>query len=98
MVELCWVLPKGAPWPSLLLLNTWRRDALEGKGPAKRPQKRLDRRLEKVAEAVGGGYCGFHTEAGTCRQGGQWLGVGWAPWEGGGGGLPPPFQCIPGLE
>ena len=40
-------------------------------------------------------------------SGGQWLGIGWAPWRGGGisnnnqtechtGGIPPPFQCVPG--
>ena len=28
-------------------------------------------------------------------SGGQWLGIGWAPWRGGGGGYFPPFQCIP---
>ena len=29
------------------------------------------------------------------QSGRQWLGVGWAPWRGG-GEYPPPFQCIPG--
>ena len=60
-------------------------DALEGKGPERWPQNRLGRRLEGFAKAVGGGYCRLHMPvkpALGCR--GQWLGVGWAPWKGGG--------------
>ena len=34
-------------------------------------------------------------EAGTCHQGRQWLGVGWAL-ERGGEGASHPFQCVPG--
>ena len=70
------------------------RDALEGKGTQWRPQKRLDRRLEEVAKAVGGGYCRLQmplklalgvreTVAGHRLRALE------------GGGVPPPFQCIP---
>ena len=54
---------------------------------------------EAVRQAVGGGCQSAWgrllsvtnaIEAGTCRQGGQWLGMGWAPWRGGGGVPPPP--------
>ena len=72
-------------------------DALEGKGPQRRPERRLDRRLEEVAEAVGGGYCWLQMPLRLAlvvretvarhRQGAL---------EEGGGGYPPPFQCIPG--
>ena len=43
-------------------------------------------RLRSVTNAV---------EAGTWRQGGQWLSVGWAPWRGGGRGVPPPLPTRP---
>ena len=59
------------------------RDALEEKGPQRRSQQRLDRRLEEVAKAVGGGYCRLQ------MLGGPWLGIGWAPWRGRAGNLPP---------
>ena len=60
----------------------------EGKGPQRRPQKPLDGRLEEVNEAVGGRLLSVTNaiEAGTWLSGGQWLGIGWAPWRGGGGG------------
>ena len=68
------------------------RDASEGKGPQRWPQRRLDRRLEEVATAVGGGYCRlqmpFRLVFGVR---GQWLGIGWAPWGGGG----PPLLMHP---
>ena len=71
------------------------RDALEGEGPHRRPQRRLDRRLEEVARAVGGSYCRLQMPLrlalavkGTVA--GHRLGA----WRGG-GGYPPPFQCIP---
>ena len=64
--------------------------AFEGKGLQRRPQKRLGRRLEEVAEAVGGGYCRLQMPLSQdLASGGQWLGVGWAPWSGGGGHPPP---------
>ena len=66
-------------------------DALEGKGPQRRPQKRLGRRLEEVAKAVGGGYkCHFSW---PLLPGRQWLGIGWAPWMG--GGVPSPLSMHP---
>ena len=68
------------------------RDALEGKRPQRRPQKQLGRRLEEAVKAVGGGYCRLPMPL-KLALGGQWLGIGWAPWRGGGGGLPL-FQCI----
>ena len=52
---------------------------------------------EAVGQAVGGGcQSGWGRllsvtnaiEAGTRRQG-EWLGIGWPPWRGGGGALPP---------
>ena len=60
---------------------------MEGKGPQRHPQQRLGRRLEEVAEAVWGRLLSVANaiESGTWRQGGQWLGMGWAPWRGGGG-------------
>ena len=64
-----------------------RRDALEGKGPRGRPERRLCRRLEEVAKAVGGGD--GRLQMPWRLAGGQWLGRGWAPWNGGGGYLPP---------
>ena len=72
-------------------------DAFEGNRPQRRPQRRLGRRLEEVAEAVWGRLLSVTNaiEAGIWRQG-QWLGIGWAPWRGEGGGRPPPFQCSPG--
>ena len=73
------------------------RDAFEGKGPQRRPQMRLDRRLEEVVKAVGGGYCRLQMplKRAHLASGRQWLGIGRAPWRGGGGGYLPPFQCIP---
>ena len=72
-------------------------DASEGEGPQRRPQGRLGMRLEEVAKAVGGGYCRLQMPLrlalgvrGTVA--GHRLG----PLEKGGGGTPPPFQCIPG--
>ena len=56
---------------------------------------------EAVRQAVGGGcQSGWGRllsvtnaiEAGTWRQG-QWLGIRWAPWRGG-GGTSPLFQCV----
>ena len=51
---------------------------------------------EAVRQAVGGGcrsgwggYCRLQMR--HLPPGGQWLGIGWAPWRG--GGVPPPFQC-----
>ena len=70
------------------------RDALEGKGSQRRSKKRLDRRLGEVAKAVGGGYCRLQMPlklALGVRE--QWLGVGWAPWEG--GEVPPPLPMHP---
>ena len=64
------------------------RDALEGKGPRGRPERRLCRRLEEVAKAVGGGD--GRLQMPWRLAGGQWLGRGWAPWNGGGGVPPPP--------
>ena len=71
------------------------RDALEGKGPQRQPQRRLGRRLKGVAKAVGGGYCRLPMPLkpalavrGTVA--GRKLGT-----LEGGGGLLPPFQCIP---
>ena len=59
---------------------------------------------EAARQAVGGGGCqsGWGrllsvtnaTEAGTCRPERQWLGIGWAPWKGG-GGVPPPLPIHP---
>ena len=74
------------------------RDALERKRPQRRPQRRLDRRLEEVAKAVGGGYCRLQMPlklALGVREtvAGHRLGA----LEGGGGYLPPSFQCIPGV-
>ena len=76
------------------------RDELEGKGPQRRPQRRLGRRLEEVAKAVGGGYCRLQMPLrlalgvrGTVA--GHRLGALEEAGRGGGGGLPPPFQCIP---
>ena len=67
------------------------RDVLEGKGPQRRPQKRLDRRLEEVAEAVGGRLLSVTNARGWhLASGGQWLGIGWAPWRRGRGVPPPP--------
>ena len=70
------------------------RDASEGEGPQRPPQRRLGRRLEEVAKAVGGGYCRLQMPLrlalgvrGTVA--GRRLDA-----LGGGGGLPPPFQCI----
>ena len=61
-----------------------------GKGPQRRPQQRFDRRLEEVAKTVGGGYCQLQMPLRLhLASGEQWLGVGWAPWRGGGGGAPP---------
>ena len=55
------------------------RDALEGKGPQRRPRKQSDRLWEEVAEVVGGSLWVTNAiEAGTCRPGDKWLGVGWA--------------------
>ena len=48
--------------------------------------KAVDRRLEEVAKAVEGGHRQIQMPS---------KGIGWAPWEGGGGGHLPPFQCIP---
>ena len=72
------------------------RGALEGKGPRRWPQKPLDRRLEVVAEAVGGGYYRLQMPlrlALAAREtvAGHRLGALER-----GGGVPPPFQCIPG--
>ena len=73
------------------------RDALEGTRPQRWLQRRLDSRLEEVAEAVGGRLLSVTNaiEAGHLASGRQWLGIGWAPWRG--GGNPPTFQCIPAL-
>ena len=72
------------------------RDALEGKGPRRPPQRRLDRRLEEVAKAFGGGDCQLHMPLRLAfGVRGTVAGHGPAPWRGGGGGHPPPFQCIP---
>ena len=58
------------------------RDALEGKGPARRPQKQLDRRVE--AKRLGAVTVGYNCNGGWhLASGGQW-------------GTSPPFQCIPG--
>ena len=62
--------------------------ALEGEGPERRPQKRLDGRLEEVAKAVGRGYCRLQMPWKPSER--QWLGIGWAPWRGGGGVPSPP--------
>ena len=77
------------------------RDALEGNGPQRRFQKRLyrRRRLPKRLRAVTVGYkchLGWHS-----ASGGQWLGIGWAPWRGGGGTSPPsplPVRPSPGAK
>ena len=68
------------------------RDALEGKGPARRPQERLDRRLEEVAKAVGGGYYWLQMPLKLA------LGVRGTVAEhrlGALEGYLPPFQCLP---
>ena len=58
--------------------------------------------MDAVRQAVGGGCQSGRgrllavtnaVEAGTWRQGDQWLGIGWAPSRGGGGS--PPFQMHP---
>ena len=36
---------------------------------------------------VGGGYCRLQMPLKHLASGGQWLGVGWAPWRGGGGAV-----------
>ena len=51
--------------------------------------RRLPKRLGRLLSVTSA------MEAGTWRRGGQWLGVGWAPWRRRGGYLPA-FQCIPG--
>ena len=69
------------------------RDALEGKGPQSRPQTRFDRGLEEVAKAVGVNcrlQMALKLPLASVRQ---WLGVGWAPWRGGGGGSRFPAIC-----
>ena len=67
------------------------RDALGGKAPRRWPQKPLDGRLEDVAKAVAEGYRRLQMplKSHLASGGGQWLGVGWAPWRGGGGGGSP---------
>ena len=57
----------------------------KGRGP-EGARRRLDGWLEEVAEAVGGGYCRLHWSW-HLASGGQWLGIGWAPWNGGWGAL-----------
>ena len=57
------------------------RDALERKGPQRWPRKLVDRRFEEVSKAVGGDYCRLQMPLASGRQ---WLGIGWAPWMGGG--------------
>ena len=84
-------------WPQQLISTPPHTDALEGKGPQRRPQKRLDKRLEEVAKAVGGGYCQLQMPlklALGVREtvAGRRLGA----LDEGGGGVPPPFQRIPG--
>ena len=85
------------------------RGASEGKGPQRPSQRRLGRRLEEVAKAVGGGYCRLQMplRLALVVRGGQWLGIGWAPWRGlpphhpmhpsggGGGGSCPPVDSRP---
>ena len=62
---------------------------------------------EAVRWAVGGGFqkrLGAVTVGDKCHwswdvaSGRQWLGIGWAPFWGGGGDTSPPFQCIPGVQ
>ena len=70
------------------------RDALERKGPQQLPQRRLDRRLEGLAKAVGSGYFRLQMPLGLALAvrgtvAGHRLGA----LEG--GGVHPPFQCIP---
>ena len=69
----------------------------KGRDPRAGPQQRLDRRVEEVATAVGGGYCRLQMPLkpalgvrGTVA--GHRLGA----LEGGGGGVPYPFQCMEG--
>ena len=77
---------------------------LEGKAPRWQPQKQLDRRLEEFAKAVGGGCCRLQMPLTpplgiTWRplaSGGQWLGIGWAPWMGGRGTSPPSNASLGG--
>ena len=70
------------------------RDALDGEAPQKRPQRWLDRRLEEVAKAVEGGYCRLQIQLNPALAvkepvAGHRLGTRE------GGGVPPPFQCVP---
>ena len=71
------------------------RAALDGKRPQRGPQKRLGRRLEEVAKAVGGGYCRLQMPLRLAHAVREAVAGHRAPWSGGGGIPPPPFQCIP---
>ena len=75
------------------------RDALEGKGLQRLFQKRLNRRLEEAAKAVGSGYCRLQMPLKHLPFGGQWLGIGWAPWSPAptsNASLPPPLGLVLG--
>ena len=67
----------------------------KGKVPQRRPQRRLGRRLEEGAKAVGGRLLSVALGV----RGGQWLGIGWAPWRPSNASLPGPgHSCSPQAE
>ena len=73
------------------------RGALEGKGPQRRPNRRLGRRLEEVAKAVGSGCYRLQMPLKLAVAVRETVAGHRLDALEGGGGVPPPLQCIPAL-
>ena len=68
---------------------------LHWKSPQRQPQKWLDRQLKEDVKAVGGGYCPLQMPLKLALAVGKTVAGHRLGTLEGGGGTPPPLQCIP---